>query len=640
MLGRATLFAFVFSLAAPAAAQTAPPPDTTDSPRLTEAERRALRDEIREELEEDFERRLDDVREEMRDEVRAQLITAGASREWEDEWDQVRPRLDLFEVDGYFRTRMDLFHKFDLGTGADPSGHYLFPVDPHDPSRNTVAGANMRLRINPTLNVSEEVRIRGQVDVFDNLLFGSTPRGGFALGQGNERYPWVFLSNTQDPPRFGWNAVTDSISVRRAWGEVRTPIGELRFGRMADNFGLGMNVNDGNCLDCDNGNTVDRFLFAVKIADHLIAPALDFTSEGSTSANPYTFYPNPQPFDRSQVDDARAWVLTIQRKDSYEEIQRMRAAGRETFFNYGLHFAYRTQSFDAQTLNVPEFEDADGRINRGGNAGGGAPQDGVGNVERASFVPREAWAVVPDVWMRLLHKNYRLELEFVTVQGRIRNRPSLWSDDEGRSGQDVELSLSQYGLVVQNELKLANDKLSLGLEFGFASGDKAPGFGAFPGRADRGSTSDQPPYPQRGDWEGAQFNCFRVPCSDNKITNFVFNSDYRMDLILFREIIGAVTDATYIRPSVRYDVLDGLDLNLAVIYSQVNASGTTPTGDRPLGIEIDAAVNYISADGFIASLAYGVLFPLSGLDQLAAVSDGRISASTAQAIRGFFGIVY
>lgn len=637
--------------AGPALAQApipvqAPPPATRSE--IPEEEKRRIREEIRAELEGELELRLDAAKEEMRDEIRAAMITAGASSSWDDgwgdswddEWESVQPKLDLFEVGGYFRTRMDLFYRFDLRTGEDPSGHHLFPVDPQDPDRSTIAGANMRLRIDPTLNVSEEVRIRGQVDVFDNLLYGSTPRGGFAFGQGNQRYPWVFLSRAQERPEFGWNAITDSIAVKRAWAEVRTPVGELRFGRMADNFGLGMNVNDGNCLDCDNGNTVDRFLFAVKIADHLIAPALDFTSEGPTSANPYTFYPNPQPFDRSQVDDARAWVLTIQRKDSYEEIQRMRAAGRETFFNYGLHFAYRTQSFDAQTLNVPEFEDADGRINRGGNAGGGAPQDGVGNVERASFVPREAWAVVPDVWMRLLHKNYRLELEFVTVQGRIRNRPSLWSDDEGRSGQDVELSLSQYGLVVQNELKLANDKLSLGLEFGFASGDKAPGFGAFPGRADRGSTSDQPPYPQRGDWEGAQFNCFRVPCSDNKITNFVFNSDYRMDLILFREIIGAVTDASYIRPSVRYDVLDGLDLNLAVIYSQVNASGTTPTGDRPLGIEIDAAVNYISADGFIASLAYGVLFPLSGLDQLAAVSDGRISASTAQAIRGFFGIVY
>lgn len=442
---RRLLTLITLTIAPAALAQTEAPPPAEPPAGLTRAQRDEIREQLRLELEADLEQRLDEAKEEIRDEVRAQLVSSGASREWDDEWETVRPKLDLFEMDGYFRTRMDLFYKFDLGTGADPSGNHLFPLDPQSTDRSTVAGANMRFRMNPTLNVSEEVRIRAQVDVFDNLVLGSTPGGGFALAQGNERYPWVFLSREQQPPRFNWNAATDTITVKRAWGEVRTPVGELRFGRMADNFGLGMNVNDGNCLDCDNGNTVDRFLFAVKIADHLIAPALDFVSEGPTSANPYTMYPNPQPFDRSQADDARAWVLTVQRRDSFDEIQRMRAAGRNTFLNYGLHFSYRTQSWDAQTLNVPNFQLPDGTVERGGNAGGGSTQEGVGNVSSTTFVPRDAWAVVPDVWLRLLHKKYRLEVEFVTVQGSIRNRPALWGGEAGLSGQDLDLRLSQYG---------------------------------------------------------------------------------------------------------------------------------------------------------------------------------------------------
>src|SRR5690606_12189752 len=273
-------------------------------------------------------------------------------------WEEVQPRLDFLELDGYFRTRMDLFHQFDLRTGNDVAGRPIFPVDPQDPDRKTVAGANMRLRVEPTLNVSEEVRIRGQIDIFDNLVWGSTPRGGFALGEGNLRYPWVALSPSQEPPRFGWNAATDSIVVRRAWAEVRTPVGELRFGRMGDHFGLGMNVNDGNCLDCDHGDTVDRFMFAMKIADHIVAPALDFVSEGPTSANLSTDIPTAQPFDRTQSDDARAWVLTVLRRDTDEEIRRMRVAGKETFLNYGLHFSYRTQSWDAQTAHVPNIDTA------------------------------------------------------------------------------------------------------------------------------------------------------------------------------------------------------------------------------------------------------------------------------------------
>lgn len=602
---------------APAMAQ-APVPATPKQ--LSDEEKEALRRELRRELEAELEDKLDAAREEMRDEIRAAIITQGAAQAWEDDWDdaweEVQPRLDFFEVDGYFRTRMDLFHQFDLRTGNDVAGRPLFPVDPQDPDRTTIAGANMRLRVDPTLNVSEEVRVRAQIDIFDNLVWGSTPRGGFALGQGNLRYPWVALSPSQEPPRFGWNAATDSIVVKRAWAEVRTPIGELRFGRMGDNFGLGMNVNDGNCLDCDHGDTVDRFMFAMKIADHIVAPALDFVSEGPTSANLYTDIPTAQPFDRSQSDDARAWVLTVLRRDTDEEIRRMRVAGRETFFNYGLHFSYRTQSWDAQTQHVPEID--------------------TGGANVPAFVLRDAWAVVPDVWMRFQHKKYRLELEVVTIQGKLRNRPSLW-DAALSPEQNQELTLNQWGAVLQNEILLADDKLSLGLEVGFASGDPSPGFGNFPGVAD--PNSPEAPFPQKGAWEGAQFNCFRAACSDNTVNNFSFDRDYRVDLILFREILGSVTDATYLRPSLRYDILDGLDANLALIFSRVNAGGTTPTGKHAMGIELDAIINYISADGFIASLGYGVLFPLAGLDGVR-LDGSVVDAKTAQAVRGYFGIVY
>jgi uncharacterized protein (TIGR04551 family) len=620
MLHRFAAIAAAATVLAGATAMAQAPTPVPSSPRISEEEKERLRREIRAELEREMDERLEAAREEMRDEIRAALVTQGANQAWEDgwddEWEEVTPRLDLFEVDGYFRTRMDLFHQFDLRLGNDPSGNPLFPIDPQDPDRTTVAGANMRLRIDPTLNVSEEVRIRAQIDVFDNLVFGATPRGGFALGQGNLRYPWVALSPKQEPPRFNWNDARDSIVVKRAWAEVRTPIGELRFGRMADNFGLGMNVNDGNCLDCDHGDTVDRFMFAMKIADHIVAPALDFVSEGPTSANLFTDIPTAQPFDRTQSDDARAWVLTVLRRDTEEEIRRMRVAGKETFINYGLHFSYRTQSWDAQTLHVPNID----------TEGSDAPL----------FVPRDAWAVIPDVWFRFQHKKYRLEFEFVTVQGALRNRPSLW-DPNLVPEQNHRLRLNQFGAVLQNEILLADDRLSLGLEVGFASGDRAPGFGNFPGRAD--PNSDEAPFPQRGVWEGAQFNCFRAECSDNSIDNFSFNRDYRIDLILFREILGAVTDVTYVRPSLRYDILDGLDANLAIIYSQVNARETTPTGKRPLGIEVDAIINYVSSDGFIASIGYGVLFPLSGLNGLR-VDGSEVDARTAQAVRGYFGIVY
>src|SRR5690606_18189272 len=111
----------------------------------------------------------------------------------------------------YFRTRFDLFYRLDLGT-FDPNaagglgrGTSSVPpptmyrpfdgggVDGCDPvtgqpgnfagdrcrveaeDTTTLLSMNMRLRLDPTLNVSDDIRIRSTVDVLDNLVFGSTP---------------------------------------------------------------------------------------------------------------------------------------------------------------------------------------------------------------------------------------------------------------------------------------------------------------------------------------------------------------------------------------------------------------------------------------------------------------------------------
>ena len=85
-------------------------------------------------------------------------------------------KLELFTLDGYFRVRPSLFYKFDLGKPALP------PARPWaascgrarraPPRRSTQAGANMRFRLDPTFNVSEDVRIKAQVDALDNVLLG------------------------------------------------------------------------------------------------------------------------------------------------------------------------------------------------------------------------------------------------------------------------------------------------------------------------------------------------------------------------------------------------------------------------------------------------------------------------------------
>src|SRR6187431_442375 len=104
--------------------------------------------------------------------------------------------------------------------------------------------------------------------MLDNTMFGSTPdysfSRGLATGYAWDRDEFGLFSQSQVPQSSGINALTDSIRVKRLWGEVSTPVGILRFGRMGSHWGLGMVNNDGTRLDDDLGDNVDRIMFVAE----------------------------------------------------------------------------------------------------------------------------------------------------------------------------------------------------------------------------------------------------------------------------------------------------------------------------------------------------------------------------------------
>jgi uncharacterized protein (TIGR04551 family) len=173
----------------------------------------------------------------------------------------------------------------------------------------------------------------------------------------------------------------------------------------------------------------------------------------------------------------------------------------------------------------------------------------------------------------------------------------------------------------------ASARWQLGLDAGVASGDPAPGFGALP--------PPNAPAGQPGDLDAPQAN----PPFDNRVDNFRFHPDYRIDRILFREIVGTVTDAAYVRPRLAATLLDlgraRLTLSLAAIASWAVEPASTPSGSRALGLELDPTLAY-DADSFVAVLEHGLLLPWSGLDN----PDAGLTARTAQILRLRLGYVY
>ncbi len=569
----------------------------------------------------------------------------------EDWWGRVRP---LLELHGYLRTRGELFHNFFLGRhdlngiyqGAPGSTDYYWPQpldqsysdkggQPHNvtlcgPLGNqacydkTQATANMRFRIDPEIHISDNLRILSQIDMLDNLVLGSTP-DAYAMQPGNGpngyvpagRYgyaPYGVFSTTQGPPTAGVNGYENSINVKRVWGEYMTPVGQLRFGRMPSQWGLGMLANAGDGIDSDYQSTADRIMFVtgVRSIDLYFGGAWDFVSTGPTSATPYEIY-GGQPYSTANLDNVNEWVAFLAHRTSPES-QRLKLARGDFVLNGGIYSVYRTQLLDVQGGQTPYTI----------NTTAGANNNGL---ER-----RGAYAFIPDGWVQALWRKFRFEAEFAAIIGYIE-----YDGQANNVGKDPT-AVRMFGLATQTEYRAVEDKLHLNFGFGWASGDP------WVQGLNPGQNGLQPELNVNG---------------AGPISTFRFHPDYRVDLIFFRQILTRVEGAYYFRPSVDYDFLRNANGQKfggggAVIWSRASEFEQTPGHKRDLGVELDLELYYQAKDGslnddpdkvggFFTMLQYGVFFPLGGLSYLPGEQTNAIpnwDTSAAQTVRLFLGIVF
>ncbi len=630
--------------AAPAKPAPAPLPET---PALR-AHDAALRAQILEQVQADTDAKIKKAKDELRDEMRAEMATSAATAPQEFEQIPVqKPHLQLLELDGYFRLRPNMFEDLWLGWQApDPRGYYLFPKPYVNTNGKTILSTDTRFRVEPTLNVSEDIKVKSQIDVFDNLVLGSTPAGGWGDLAAGQVYipgtgpgasgvgPTTPFSDSQVPPNSVPGLYPNSIVAKRAWAEIMTPIGQLRIGRMGNHWGLGMFYNDGNCLDCDYGNTVDRIMFVGNIAGFYIIPMIDFVTAGPLY-NLYANDPLGQPVAVDRALGSYSYSIVVARKDTDAELHKLLDEGKSSV-NYGLYFTYRNQDHDAlgygdslaqqQAYNTSCAGVSAGQPcfyppnTPGANGGTPVPANMI-DATNANFF-------VPDAWFRWQSKRARVEAEAVYVNGTFN-----YTDP---ASVTHPIYVSQLGGAVQTEYHFLSDgSLTVGIEGGAASPGQEPGFGNHP---DRGSVGASNPT---GSIDGPQFYCASGAgtCVNNAVTNFTFNRDYHVDMILWREILGGVTSAWYGKPSVRYNLTEGLDLSLALIYSQAFNAMNTPGGHLPLGLEGDAGIHYQTDDGFVANLDYGLLGPFGGLGEVVpGAIGGFVNPSVAQAIRVLLGV--
>ncbi len=145
-----------------------------------------------------------------------------------------------FSLDGYYRTRGYVYG--DLFEEQEKPGTFML----------------QRLRLQPQLNFQDRAKFLVMVDAMDGVVWGDN----------------ASLASTSlfagDPSLTTIDGLeTVPVQVKRAWMEFKVPLGLLRVGRQASQWGMGLLANDGNGFDDSFGEnkygaTYDRAIFATR----------------------------------------------------------------------------------------------------------------------------------------------------------------------------------------------------------------------------------------------------------------------------------------------------------------------------------------------------------------------------------------
>ncbi len=471
-----------------------------------------------------------------------------------------------FSITGQYRVRAGRWGNLDLNRGVTPTtgapiaGTFASEGD-------DVGSADMRLILDPTIHVGPEVTIHMRLNLLENLVLGSTPMSYPA----SPEVPFPGASSGQRAPQAGRNSLTDSITVGRLWMEWLSPVGLFFVGRMGMDWGLGLVANSGSCADCDVQQASDVVGVATSVFDHVVAFSYSFDASGGslgTQGNPTGALS-----DITDADDMQSVTLAVG-KYLLPAVSRMKVLQGSPVFLWGLSGSWRWQEAD---LPAHYLSDAD---------------EWSGEARDGQFVQRDLDAVVVDGWMRFWWRSFKLEAEAAWMGAWLGETSLLPGVRLGKA------TASQWGGVVRARVDLF-EGFGGRLEVGVASGDDAFGFGV-----DTAANYK----PKAGDMEGAQADMVE----DRTVNNFRFNPNFHVDEILWRRIVGTVSDAVYFKGGLEWAPSNWLTFDATAIYSRAMEANSAPGLARDLGVEVDLGFTLDGKDGLFLRGTGALLLPLKG----------------------------
>ncbi len=542
-----------------------------------------------------------------------------------DEGVRILPFMTL-DVSGFFRFRAGFFanpalgnatagfyHEYDTTTsarrnlflGRNCAGGVGTDCGPTD-RLDTSGSANLLFRLHPTLTIDERVRIHAEFDVLHNLVLGSTPAVHPYYTNG-----LAFLSESQASPESAVNALRDAVRVRRLWAEL-TLIDRvlLSVGRMPDHWGLGLLRNAGDGVDNDFGDSADRIEGAVRIYDMYVGFAWDYPLSGPTSDVPAQ--PLGQPYDALDIDDVQQYVVKIYFKPMFpdeREARERRLNAGGVGVDWGIYNAFRIQDYTSLDASMDEPPKTY------------CDEAAVARDDWQCYVtgPRRAFFWIPDVWLRLewrptFGESVRIEFESALLFGDLTLVDYQTRETHARD-------FIEWGSAIEFEYRRFNWRF--GADFGLAglpTGDDADGlFGVQDG------VNFVPPA---GAESGTLYR-------RNDIHSFRFNRAYQIDSFMFREVVGAVTNAWYLKPWVEWNFwhrdAHALAVRTDLLYAGAMDKRGTPGRGWALGLEWDLRLQYTLGTHFDARLESALFIPFDAFRRL---DPTEVAAEPAFSLQG------
>ena len=169
--------------------------------------------------------------------------------------------------EGHYRSRVRYFNSLSLAS-----------VDDNASSEEASTWTDHRLRIQPGFKISDHASVFMDMDVLPFVTWGGNPvtMTDPATGESVES---VFAHSVEPPTAEDGSGGTQNIQFRRAWAQIDTGWGNIRFGRMPIHWGSGMVYNAGNGPLSEYGDTADRIQVSAPVGPVYLLGAIETSAE-------------------------------------------------------------------------------------------------------------------------------------------------------------------------------------------------------------------------------------------------------------------------------------------------------------------------------------------------------------------------